>query len=243
MLVVPSAAAASIRFQHAAALRELGGERRPARLGTVAQFRSTQCRDASARHSRAPGVEPQLGSTRLIGRRFSRPEAPWRPRSEVNGRPETRADMLALPRRGRNRASAREPNCAARLETPGAGPIPVEVVGPPDSGAIRSMSERISIRTLTDGGRQPAGVCPRVATFLDGAEHARPRAIRLQARARDGARGLRCDPPRAASRVRCGRAYNVDHADPVPVPPPPGSRRGGDRVAAHRPKAIAGVPT
>ena len=32
------------------------------------------------------------------------------------------------------------------------------------------MSERIEIRTLTDGGQQPAEIARMVAAFLDGAE-------------------------------------------------------------------------
>ena len=31
------------------------------------------------------------------------------------------------------------------------------------------MSERIQIRTLTDGGQQPADIAQAIATFLDGA--------------------------------------------------------------------------
>ena len=106
------------------------------------------------------------------------------------------------------------------------------------------MSERIEIRTLTDGGQQPRRDRAAVAAFLDGAERiARPRAVRLQPRPGERARS---SATRSAARptrgVRMRFAYNVDHANPIPVPPPP---EPDALLIASLPveaKAIAGIP-
>src|ERR1700755_368337 len=85
----------------------------------------------------------------------------------------------------------------------------------------RSMSSSITLRTLTDGGQQPAAVAHEVATFLAAAErsldvaqydfHLVPETAALVGAAiRDAhARGV-------AVRI----VYNVDHGNPIPVPPP-----------------------
>jgi phosphatidylserine/phosphatidylglycerophosphate/cardiolipin synthase-like enzyme len=90
------------------------------------------------------------------------------------------------------------------------------------AAASLSMSERIEIRTLTDGGQQPPEVARLIAAFLDGAE----RTVDLaQYDFNLGAEtaGIVGDAiRRAASRgVRVRFVYNVDHANPIPVPPPP----------------------
>jgi phosphatidylserine/phosphatidylglycerophosphate/cardiolipin synthase-like enzyme len=84
------------------------------------------------------------------------------------------------------------------------------------------MSERIEIRTLTDGGQQPAEIARAISTFIDGAASTldlaqydfnlgeETKAIVAGAIQRAAARG-----------VRIRFAYNVDHANPIPVPPPP----------------------
>jgi phosphatidylserine/phosphatidylglycerophosphate/cardiolipin synthase-like enzyme len=105
------------------------------------------------------------------------------------------------------------------------------------------MSERIEIRTLTDGGQQPADVARMVAAFLDGAERtldlaqydfklgAETAAIVGDALRRVAARG-----------VRTRFIYNVDSGMPVPVPPPP---EPDGQLIATLPvdgKPIAGVP-
>jgi phosphatidylserine/phosphatidylglycerophosphate/cardiolipin synthase-like enzyme len=105
------------------------------------------------------------------------------------------------------------------------------------------MSERIEIRTLTDGGQQPAEVARLVATFLDAAERsldlaqydfhlgAETAAIVGDAIRRAAARG-----------VRVRFVYNVDHANPIPVPPPPEPDVQLIATLPVEPKAIAGVP-
>jgi phosphatidylserine/phosphatidylglycerophosphate/cardiolipin synthase-like enzyme len=105
------------------------------------------------------------------------------------------------------------------------------------------MNERISIRTLTDGGQQPAETARAVAAFIDGAQRTLDLAqydfnLGLETAAIVGD-ALR----RAAARgVRTRFAYNVDHANPIPVPPPP---EPDVLLIAKLPvegKAIAGVP-
>src|SRR3954466_1481368 len=96
----------------------------------------------------------------------------------------------------------------------------------------RSMSERIDIRTLTDGGQQPGEIARQVAEFVDGSKQSLDLAHYDFALGQDNAQiagdagrrgaggggGVR----RAAERgVRMRFAYNVDHANPIPVPPPP----------------------
>jgi phosphatidylserine/phosphatidylglycerophosphate/cardiolipin synthase-like enzyme len=105
------------------------------------------------------------------------------------------------------------------------------------------MSERIEIRTLTDGGQQPPEVARLVATFLDAAERtldlaqydfhlgAETAAIVGDAMRRAAARG-----------VRIRFVYNVDHANPIPVPPPPEPDVQLIATLPVDPKAIAGIP-
>jgi phosphatidylserine/phosphatidylglycerophosphate/cardiolipin synthase-like enzyme len=84
------------------------------------------------------------------------------------------------------------------------------------------MGDRIEIRTLTDGGQQPADVAHAVAEFLDGAQQTLDIAqydfnlgAETAAIVGDALRG-------AAERgVHTRFAFNVDHALPIPVPPPP----------------------
>jgi phosphatidylserine/phosphatidylglycerophosphate/cardiolipin synthase-like enzyme len=105
------------------------------------------------------------------------------------------------------------------------------------------MSERIEIHTLTDGGQQPPEIARLVAAFLDGAERTLDLAqydFNLAGEARD----LVCAAlSNAAGRgVRIRFAYNVDHRNPIPVPPP---AEPDVELIASLPvegKAIAGVP-
>jgi phosphatidylserine/phosphatidylglycerophosphate/cardiolipin synthase-like enzyme len=84
------------------------------------------------------------------------------------------------------------------------------------------MSERIEIRTLTDGGQQPEDIAREVAAFLAEAKETLDLAqydFNLTGAAKDIVVGALRD---AASRgVALRFAYNVDHANPIPVPPPP----------------------
>jgi phosphatidylserine/phosphatidylglycerophosphate/cardiolipin synthase-like enzyme len=105
------------------------------------------------------------------------------------------------------------------------------------------MSERIEIRTLTDGGQPPGAIAQIVAAFIDGATRSLDLAHYDFALGEENARIVGDAVRRAAERgVRMRFAYNVDHANPIPVPPPP---EPDALLIASLPvesKAIAGVP-
>ena len=105
------------------------------------------------------------------------------------------------------------------------------------------MSERIEIRTLTDGGQTPEDVARQVAAFLDDAKATLDLAqydFNLSGEAKEivsaSLRG-------AASRgIKVRFAYNVDASNPIPVPPPP---EPDVQLIASLPvdgKPIAGIP-
>jgi phosphatidylserine/phosphatidylglycerophosphate/cardiolipin synthase-like enzyme len=105
------------------------------------------------------------------------------------------------------------------------------------------MNSSIRIRTLTDGGQQPAEIAHAVAEFLGGAQRSLdlaqydfnlgPETVAIVAGAlRDAAaRGI-------AVRI----VYNVDHANPIPVPPPPEPDVQLISSLGVPARAIAGVP-
>jgi phosphatidylserine/phosphatidylglycerophosphate/cardiolipin synthase-like enzyme len=105
------------------------------------------------------------------------------------------------------------------------------------------MSERIEIRTLTDGGQQPAEIAHAVAAFLDGAERTLDLAQYDFKLGEETAAIVGDAIRRAAARgVRLRFAFNVDHANPIPVPAPP---EPDVQLIATLPvegKAIAGIP-
>jgi phosphatidylserine/phosphatidylglycerophosphate/cardiolipin synthase-like enzyme len=105
------------------------------------------------------------------------------------------------------------------------------------------MSERIEIRTLTDGGQQPAEIARAVAAFLDGAERTLDLAQYDFKLGEETAAIVGDAIRRAAARgVRLRFAFNVDHANPIPVPAPP---EPDVQLIATLPvegKAIAGIP-
>jgi phosphatidylserine/phosphatidylglycerophosphate/cardiolipin synthase-like enzyme len=105
------------------------------------------------------------------------------------------------------------------------------------------MSERIEIRTLTDGGQQPPQIAHEVATFIDGAERTLDLA-QYDFNLADEAKEIVAGAIRAAAArgVKIRFAYNVDHANPIPVPPPP---EPDVQLIATLPvdgKPIAGIP-
>ena len=109
--------------------------------------------------------------------------------------------------------------------------------------AIRSMNERISIRTLTDGGQQPLEIAHAVAAFLDGAERTLDLA-QYDFNLGPETGPVVCDAIRraAARGVAVRLAYNVDHAQPDPGPAAAGSRRALIASLPVASKAIAGIP-
>ncbi len=105
------------------------------------------------------------------------------------------------------------------------------------------MSERIEIRTLTDGGQQPAEIARAVAGFLDGAKRTLDLAqydFNLAGEARDVV--VAAIEAAAKRGVRLRFAYNVDHANPIPVPPPPEPDVALIASLPVQSKPIAGVP-
>ncbi|MDX6450916.1 MAG: hypothetical protein QOH16_965 [Gaiellaceae bacterium] len=105
------------------------------------------------------------------------------------------------------------------------------------------MSERIEIRTLTDGGQQPAEIAQAVAEFLDGAERTLDLAQYDFKLGEETATIVGDAIRRAHARgVRVRVVFNVDYANPIPVPPPP---EPDVQLIATLPvegKPIAGVP-
>ena len=105
------------------------------------------------------------------------------------------------------------------------------------------MSERIQIRTLTDGGQQPAEIAHAVAGFLDDAKHTLDYA-QYDFNLGEETKAIVGDAIRraAARGVRQRFVVNVDHGYPIPVPPP---SEPDVALIASLPvdgKAIAGVP-
>src|ERR687884_214238 len=89
------------------------------------------------------------------------------------------------------------------------------------ASARRAMSSSIQIRTLTDGGQQPLEVARVVAEFLGAAERSLDLAqydFNLGPETRELVGGAIRDA--AAKGIAVRILYNVDHANPIPVPPP-----------------------
>src|SRR5689334_23780996 len=105
------------------------------------------------------------------------------------------------------------------------------------------MSSSITLRTLTDGGQQPAQVAHDVAAFLAAAQRSLDVAqydFHLGAETASIVASALVD---AASRgVAVRIIYNVDHANPIPVPPPPEPDLKLIKSLGVPEKAIAGVP-
>jgi phosphatidylserine/phosphatidylglycerophosphate/cardiolipin synthase-like enzyme len=105
------------------------------------------------------------------------------------------------------------------------------------------VNSRITIRTLTDGGQQPAEIARAIAEFVDGARTSLDLAQYDFHLGAETATIVGDAIRRAAAReVRIRFAYNVDHRNPIPVPPPP---EPDVQLIATLPvigKAVAGVP-
>src|SRR6476661_10676464 len=84
------------------------------------------------------------------------------------------------------------------------------------------MSSSITIRTLKDGGQQPAEIAHEVADFLSSAQRSLDLAqydFHLGEQTAGVVGGALKDAQARGVAVRI--LYNVDHANPIPVPPPP----------------------
>jgi len=105
------------------------------------------------------------------------------------------------------------------------------------------MTERLEIRTLTDGGQQPVEIARAIAAFLDGATASLELAQYDFNLGPETAAIVGDSIRRAAARgVRIRFAYNVDHANPIPVPPPPEPDVALIASLPVEAKAIAGIP-
>ena len=108
---------------------------------------------------------------------------------------------------------------------------------------VPTVSELLTVRTLTDGGQKPVDVAHEVAEFLNGAEktldlaqydfHLAPETAAIVGGAIEKA---------AARGVAVRMIYDVGHRNPIPVPPPP--EPDVELISSlgvpHRP--IAGIP-
>src|SRR5690242_1443042 len=105
------------------------------------------------------------------------------------------------------------------------------------------MNPPVTIHTLTDGGQSPAEVAARVAGFLDGARHALDLAQYDFDLGPETAAIVGDAIRRAHDRgVRIRLVYNVDHRNPIPVPPPCSP---DETLIASLPleaTAVAGIP-
>ena len=88
----------------------------------------------------------------------------------------------------------------------------------------------IKLRTLTDGGQDPPTIARELIAFLDAAERTLKLAlydIRLPGELGDSVRAA--IEGAAARGVDVRLLYNVDHAGPIAVPPPPQTIPAGGR--------------
>jgi phosphatidylserine/phosphatidylglycerophosphate/cardiolipin synthase-like enzyme len=105
------------------------------------------------------------------------------------------------------------------------------------------MSSSITIRTLTDGGQQPAQIAREVAEFISAAQKSLDLAqydFHLGEETTAVVGGAIKDAHARGVAVRI--LYNVDHANPIPVPPPPEPDVQLIASLDVPAKAVAGVP-
>src|SRR4051812_48472555 len=105
------------------------------------------------------------------------------------------------------------------------------------------MSSSITIRTLTDGGQQPAEIARELAGFLSAAQRSLDLAqydFHLGEETAGVVGGALKEAQARGVAVRI--LYNVDHANPIPVPPPPEPDVQLIASLGVPAKAVAGVP-
>src|SRR3954453_9909792 len=114
---------------------------------------------------------------------------------------------------------------------------------PISAAASRSMKPHITVSTLTDGGQTALHIAAAVTAFLDGARRSLDLAQYDFDLGLDTAAIVGDAIRRAAARgVRIRLAYNVDHARPIPVPPPASPDESLIRALPVEAFPIAGVP-
>src|SRR6266550_4614464 len=111
------------------------------------------------------------------------------------------------------------------------------------AAASRSMNPPVTIRTLTDGGQTPPEVARQIAEFFDGAKRTLDLAqYDFDLGPETGA--IVGDAIRRAHDrgVHVRVIYNVDHRNPIPVPPPCSPDETLIRSLPVEAKAVSGVP-
>jgi phosphatidylserine/phosphatidylglycerophosphate/cardiolipin synthase-like enzyme len=105
------------------------------------------------------------------------------------------------------------------------------------------MSSSITIRTLKDGGQQPAEIAREVAAFLSSAQRSLDLAqydFHLGEETAGVVGGALKEAQARGVAVRI--LYNIDHANPIPVPPPPEPDVQLIASLGVPARAVAGVP-
>jgi phosphatidylserine/phosphatidylglycerophosphate/cardiolipin synthase-like enzyme len=105
------------------------------------------------------------------------------------------------------------------------------------------ISSMITARTLTDGGQQPIEIANLLAGFLGAAKTSLDVALydfTLDDATEAVVVGAIEDAAKRGVAVRL--AYNIDHRNPIPVPPPPESTPEDVEKLDVPTKAIAGIP-
>ena len=88
--------------------------------------------------------------------------------------------------------------------------------------SARLTSELLNVRTLTDGGQQPADIARAIATFSARRRSRSTSPSTTSISAPETAAIVGGAIKDAAARgVAVRMIYNVDHRNPIPVPPPP----------------------
>jgi phosphatidylserine/phosphatidylglycerophosphate/cardiolipin synthase-like enzyme len=105
------------------------------------------------------------------------------------------------------------------------------------------ISSMITARTLTDGGQQPLEIANALAAFLGSAQKSLDIAL-YDFRLGDATEPVVVGAVEAAGKrgVAVRLAYNADHRNPIPVPPPPECTPEDVEKLDIPTKAIAGIP-
>ena len=106
-----------------------------------------------------------------------------------------------------------------------------------------TASAAIELRTLTDGGQTALEIAHEVAAFLEPAQRSLDIAlydVRLDGREGDAVRDAILGASERGVAVRL--LYNLDHANPIPVPPPPETVPDLLEALPVPTKPVSGIP-
>jgi len=102
---------------------------------------------------------------------------------------------------------------------------------------------RVELTTLTDGGQPAARIAAQIAAYLNDAKESLDLAlydVRLESDS--GALVLAALLAAHQRGIRVRLVYNLSHAGPIPVPPPPETRPEAIEALPVDTRAIAGIP-